>query len=129
RTSSISHDGSGVLADVPSPFQAARYHSLVIARPSLPSCLRVTAVAEDDGEIMAVEHREHPVVGVQFHPESAATEYGYWMIDRFIRGNEARITDRATAADGLDMAPREEPPLTGRPEGLHHAPPSVELVR
>jgi anthranilate synthase component 2 len=127
RTSSISHDRSGVLADVPSPFQAARYHSLVIARASLPSCLRVTAVADEDGEIMAVEHREHPVSGVQFHPESAATEYGYWMIERFLHGDEAR-RDRSTGADGLET-PYSEAPRPGRPGGLHDAPPSVELVR
>jgi len=128
RTSSIAHDRSGVLADVPSPFDAARYHSLVISRASLPSCLRVTAVAEDDGEIMAVEHRDHPVAGVQFHPESAATEYGYWMIERFLRGDQARTTERSTGADGLNTAHRESR-RSGRPEGLHHAPPSVELVR
>ena len=93
RTSSITHDRSGVLADVPSPFHAARYHSLVIARSSLPSCLRVTATADDDGEIMAVEHRENPVVGVQFHPESAATEYGYWILDRFLHGSMKREPD------------------------------------
>ncbi len=74
RTSPIVHDGSGVFAGLPSPFQAARYHSLVIARASLPNSLRVTAWSADDGEIMAVEHREHPTIGVQFHPESAATE-------------------------------------------------------
>src|SRR5256714_7854623 len=127
RTSAIAHDSTGVLADLPSPFQAARYHSLVIARPSLPSCLRVTAAADDDNEIMAVEHRTHPVTGVQFHPESAATEYGYWILDRFIRGNDAR-REWASGADGVNTAPRDaERP--GRPEGLHDAPPSVELVR
>src|SRR5438876_4592314 len=105
RTSTIVHERSGVLADVPSPFQAARYHSLVIARPSLPSCLRVTAVSEDDDEIMAVEHREHPVSGVQFHPESAATEYGYWILDRFIRGDRAG-REWATGADGVTLERR-----------------------
>jgi len=122
RTSAIVHERSGVLADVPSPFQAARYHSLVIARPSLPSCLRVTAVSGDDGEIMAVEHREHPVSGVQFHPESAATEYGYWILDRFIRGGAERARDLSTGADGLDSdRPKDTPPP--------FVPPSVELVR
>src|SRR5436309_2131244 len=75
RTSPIAPDGSSVFTGLRSPLHAARYHSLVIARPSLPDSLRITAVAGDDGEIMAVEHRVHPVVGVQFHPESAATEY------------------------------------------------------
>ena len=127
RTSAIVHDNTGVLSDLPSPFQAARYHSLVIARASLPACLRVTAAAGDDNEIMAVEHRTHPVTGVQFHPESAATEYGYWILDRFIRGNDAR-REWASGADGVD-APRRETARPGGPEGLHDAPPSVELVR
>ena len=77
RTSPVAHDGSSVFAGLPSPIRVARYHSLVIAPSSLPPSLRVIATSNDDGEIMAVEHREHPVVGVQFHPESAATEYGY----------------------------------------------------
>ena len=122
RTSTITHDRSGVLADVPSPFQAARYHSLVIARSSLPSCLRVTAVADDDGEIMAVEHREHPVVGVQFHPESAATEYGYWILERFLHGSVRRQKVLATGADGVDRARVDEAPQV-------FVPPAVELVR
>jgi anthranilate synthase/aminodeoxychorismate synthase-like glutamine amidotransferase len=122
RTSSITHDRSGVLADVPSPFQAARYHSLVIARSSLPSCLRVTATSADDGEIMAVEHRQHPVVGVQFHPESAATEYGYWILDRFLHGPVRRATVPATGADGLDHVRLDEAAPV-------FVPPAVELVR
>jgi anthranilate synthase/aminodeoxychorismate synthase-like glutamine amidotransferase len=121
RTSPITHDRSGVLADVPSPFQAARYHSLVIARSSLPSCLRVTATA-DDGEIMAVEHRQHPVVGVQFHPESAATEYGYWILDRFLHGPIKRETVPATGADGLDLVHQDDATEV-------FVPPAVELVR
>ena len=127
RTSTISHDQTGVLTDLPTPFQAARYHSLVIARPTLPSCLRVTAVSEDDGEIMAVEHMTHPVSGVQFHPESAATEYGYWILDRFIRGDRAS-REWATGADGMTLE-RREASQSSRPEGLHYAPPSVDLVR
>ena len=122
RTSSITHDRSGVLADVPSPFHAARYHSLVIARSSLPSCLRVTATADDDGEIMAVEHREHPVVGVQFHPESAATEYGYWILDRFLHGSATREPVPATGADGLDHVQLDDATQV-------FVPPAVELVR
>ena len=121
RTSPIVHDGTGVLADLPSPFQATRYHSLVIARATLPSCLRATAVAQDDGEIMAVEHVTHPVSGVQFHPESAATEYGYWILDRFIHRDRAR-RERATGADGAMLTP---PSVTAE----RFVPPSVELVR
>src|SRR3954462_2844213 len=68
RTSPIAHDSSGIFAGLPAPFRAAPDHSLVIARTTLPASLRVVASAEDDGEIMAVEHRTHRVVGVQFHP-------------------------------------------------------------
>ena len=100
RTSPVRHDGSSVLAGLPSPFHVTRYHSLVIARATLPAELRVIATAVDDDEIMAVEHRTHPVVGVQFHPESAATQYGYAMLDRFLRGERSRPADLPTLADG-----------------------------
>ncbi len=118
KTSRIHHDGSGVFADLPSPFIATRYHSLVIAPASLPSSLRVTATS-DDGEIMAVEHREHPVIGVQFHPESALTEYGYRVLDRFLRGDDARG----------DMLPDRADLAFASPEVDQFVPPPVELVR
>jgi anthranilate synthase/aminodeoxychorismate synthase-like glutamine amidotransferase len=89
RTSFVEHDGSTIFEGIPSPFRATRYHSLAILRQSLPECLRVIASATDDGEIMAVAHREYPVVGVQFHPESAATEYGYQLLNRFVHGGTA----------------------------------------
>ena len=97
KTSRIVHDGTSVFAGLPSPLRVARYHSLVIAPESLPASLRVTARAEDDGAIMAVEHREHPVVGVQFHPESAATHHGYAMVDRFLKGAVRRGLGAAAA--------------------------------
>jgi len=122
RTSPIAHDGSSVLAGLPSPFPAARYHSLVIARDTLPTSLRPFAFAEDDGEIMAVEHQTDPVIGVQFHPESAATEYGYWILDRFISG--ARTRTLPTGADGADARP--DP---GERRSTPFVPPPVELVR
>ena len=124
RTSSVSHDGSSILAGLPSPIRVARYHSLVIARASLPSSLRVIASSDDDGEIMAVEHRTHPVVGVQFHPESAASEFGYLMLDRFLHGNRSRPDELPTRADGVReaMRPREE-------SAVRFVPPPVELVR
>ena len=125
KTSVILHDGSGIFADVPSPLRVARYHSLVIARESLPDSLRVVATARDDGEIMAVEHRQHPVVGVQFHPESAATEYGYAMLDRFLRGEGSVPRDLAARADG---APGSPPPIAEQSE-TPFVPPSVEHVR
>ena len=118
KTSRIHHDGEGLFANVPSPFTATRYHSLVIAPDSLPSALRVTATS-DDGEIMGVAHRTDPVVGVQFHPESALTEHGYWLIDRFLHGDRARATPLPDRAD-LAFAPRE------RRDDLV---PPVELVR
>jgi anthranilate synthase/aminodeoxychorismate synthase-like glutamine amidotransferase len=101
RTSEVAHDGTGVFAGLPSPLRVARYHSLVIGRASMPAALRITATSMDDGEIMAVEHRQHPVVGVQFHPESAASEYGYAIIERFLHGHDADITRLPRAADDL----------------------------
>ena len=83
KLSSIVHDQRGVFADVPSPFNATRYHSLAIERASLPPSLDVTATAED-GEIMAVRHRELPVEGVQFHPEAILTEHGKKILENFL---------------------------------------------
>jgi anthranilate synthase/aminodeoxychorismate synthase-like glutamine amidotransferase len=135
RTSSVAHDGSSIFAGLPSPLRVARYHSLVIARSSLPHSLRVIASADDDGEIMAVEHREHPVVGVQFHPESAASEYGYAMLARFLRGESARPDELPTRADGA-YEPAEAALPEARPwvAPRHDAdgafvPPPVDLVR
>ena len=125
KTSVITHDRSGIFADLPSPLRVARYHSLVIAKDSLPSSLRVLATARDDGEIMAVEHREYPVVGVQFHPESAASEYGYAMLDRFLRGDRSERRELAARADG---APGMPPPVADEPEHPF-VPPPVERVR
>jgi anthranilate synthase component 2 len=88
-TSAIRHDGRGVFQGIPSPFRATRYHSLVLSPDSVPSPLEVTAWAED-GEIMAVRHREHPVEGVQFHPESVLTEHGHRLLENFLRPAEAR---------------------------------------
>ena len=85
RTSEVIHDGSGVFAGIGSPLIGARYHSLVIAHGSLPPALRLVGYATDDGEIMAVEHVMHPVYGVQFHPESAATRHGHDLIANFLR--------------------------------------------
>ena len=88
KTSPIRHDGTGLFAGLPSPFTATRYHSLAIARDAVPRELRVTATASD-GEIMAVQHATHPVHGVQFHPESVLSEYGYAMLQRFLQGDAA----------------------------------------
>ena len=83
KISRISHDGTGIFTAIPNPFIATRYHSLVLEPASLPPDLQVTATA-DDGEIMAVRHRLHPVVGVQFHPESVLTECGYRLLANFL---------------------------------------------
>ena len=89
KTSPIHHNSTGVFSGLPSPFEATRYHSLVIERESLPDCLEITAWTERDGgidEIMGVRHRELPVQGVQFHPESILTEHGHRMLKNFLDG-------------------------------------------
>ena len=134
RTSLISHDGSSVFAGLPSPLRVTRYHSLVIARDSVPPALRVIGSARDDGEIMAVVHAEHPVVGVQFHPESVASEYGYTMLDRFLRGERSAADDLPSRADGAHAA-AEAPPSRSVPwasrwdEPDPFVPPPVGRVR
>lgn len=79
----IHHEGQGVFAGVPSPFEATRYHSLVVDRDSLPDSLKVTAWLED-GTIMGLQHRELPIHGVQFHPESIASEHGHTLLKNFL---------------------------------------------
>ena len=83
KTSMIHHRGEGVFSDLPTPFEATRYHSLVIERESIPKCFEVTAWT-DDGEIMGVRHRNHAVEGVQFHPESLLTEHGHKLLANFL---------------------------------------------
>ena len=86
KMSRLEHDGTGLFADIPSPFGVMRYHSLVVKRETLPACLDVTAVATDDStEIHALRHRDHPVWGVQFHPESILTEHGRTILVNFLR--------------------------------------------
>ncbi|MGH2748004.1 MAG: anthranilate synthase component II [Actinomycetota bacterium] len=84
KTSDISHEGTGVFASVPSPLVATRYHSLSIEESSMPESLRITATS-DDGTIMGVRHRELPVEGVQFHPESVLTTEGPRLLENFLR--------------------------------------------
>jgi len=83
KMGSIHHSGTGVFAGLPSPFQATRYHSLVVERASLPDCLEITAWLED-GTIMGLQHRELPIHGVQFHPESIASEHGHALLKNFL---------------------------------------------
>ena len=88
KTSRIRHGGKGVFAGLPDGFEATRYHSLVVDKASLPDCLEVTAWSEhEDGsmeEIMGLRHREYPVEGVQFHPESILTEHGHALLKNFL---------------------------------------------
>ncbi|PYJ49855.1 MAG: anthranilate/aminodeoxychorismate synthase component II [Verrucomicrobia bacterium] len=83
KSSMIRHNGSALFSDLPTPFEAGRYHSLVVERSSLPDCLEITAES-DDGEIMALRHREFPVQGVQFHPESVLTRDGKEILTSFL---------------------------------------------
>lgn len=84
RTSEIFHDGRGVFGDLPAPLTACRYHSLVAEESSLPECLEVSARTAD-GTVMAIRHRNRPLVGVQFHPESILTTGGYSLLANFLR--------------------------------------------
>jgi len=84
KTSIIVHDGRGVFAGITAPFEAGRYHSLVIAADSVPDALEVSARTKDDGTIMAVRHKTYPVHGVQFHPESVLTEEGRRILRNFL---------------------------------------------
>jgi len=89
KTSRIRHEGLGVFAGLPDAYEATRYHSLVVAQDTLPACLEVTAWTDnEDGsfdEIMGLRHREHPVEGVQFHPESILTEHGHALLKNFLQ--------------------------------------------
>jgi len=84
KVSEVSHNGKGVFEDVKSPFNATRYHSLVVDADSVPDCLEVTAQTSD-GLIMALQHKEYDIYGVQFHPESIASEYGHDMLRNFLK--------------------------------------------
>lgn len=85
KQSVIEHNGESVFQGIDSPIKIARYHSLAVKEEGLPDCLRILARTED-GEIMAMRHKEYPVVGLQFHPESIYTEHGKRIIDNFVNG-------------------------------------------
>jgi anthranilate synthase/aminodeoxychorismate synthase-like glutamine amidotransferase len=84
KTSEIRHGGTGVFAGLPDPLTATRYHSLVVARDTLPDCLEITAETVD-GVVMGLRHREHPIQGVQFHPEAILTDAGHDLLRNFLR--------------------------------------------
>lgn len=83
KTSPIIHQGESIFAGLPNPFTATRYHSLIVDRASLPACLGITAETAE-GEIMGLQHKEYPIVGVQFHPESIISEHGHQMLRNFL---------------------------------------------
>jgi anthranilate synthase/aminodeoxychorismate synthase-like glutamine amidotransferase len=89
RTSPIVHEGTGVFKGLPSPFEATRYHSLLVERASLPDCLEITAWTAE-GEIMGLRHRQHPIEGVQFHPESILTTSGKELVGNWVATLEKR---------------------------------------
>ena len=94
KTSAIHHLGSGLFQGIPTPFCATRYHSLVVERQSLPSCLEATAWT-DDGLVMALAHREMNIHGVQFHPESIASEHGHRLLNNFLALARTKLGDAA----------------------------------
>ena len=83
KMGTMHHTGNGVFAGLPTPFQATRYHSLIVDRATLPDCLEITAALADD-TIMGLRHRELPIEGVQFHPESIASEHGHALLKNFL---------------------------------------------
>jgi anthranilate synthase/aminodeoxychorismate synthase-like glutamine amidotransferase len=104
RTSLVEHGSAGLFSGVPSPFEACRYHSLVVAERDLPAEVRVTARALDDGCIMAIEHASRPLFGVQFHPEAVLTAHGYTILANFLA-----IAGCTVASDSAQLAATEHP--------------------
>jgi anthranilate synthase component 2 len=98
KTSMVSHDGGGVFRALPSPFEATRYHSLVVCPRSLPACLQVSAWTGEHGsdsfEIMGLRHRELALEGVQFHPEAILTQHGHALLANFLGGARTRLPSR-----------------------------------
>ncbi|MEZ6124200.1 MAG: aminodeoxychorismate/anthranilate synthase component II [Planctomycetaceae bacterium] len=87
KTSQIHHNSHGIFKGLPNPFSATRYHSLIVPKETVPDCLEITAWVDDPGqgfEVMGLQHREYPVHGVQFHPESFLTEHGYDLLRNFL---------------------------------------------
>ncbi|MGV1037824.1 MAG: aminodeoxychorismate/anthranilate synthase component II [Candidatus Nanopelagicales bacterium] len=100
KTSLVEHDGVGVLAGIPSPFTATRYHSLAVERDTVPAELEITAATES-GVVMALRHRDLPIEGVQFHPESVLTEYGHLLLANWLKA----CGDQDAVARSVGLAP------------------------
>ena len=96
KLTAVQHRGEGIFQDIPTPFMATRYHSLVVERGSLPDCFSVTAETEN-GLIMGLAHRNLPIHGVQFHPESIASEHGHRLLGNFLRLAGLNAPSRAVA--------------------------------
>ncbi len=94
KLGAMHHEGAGVFAGLPSPLMATRYHSLIVDRATLPEALEVTAWLED-GTIMGLRHRDLPIEGVQFHPESIASQHGHAMLANFLKSAGINVTERA----------------------------------
>ena len=99
KTSIVEHDGRGVFAGLTGPFEAARYHSLIVASDDVPASLEVSARTRGDGIIMGLRHRELPVEGVQFHPESVLTEHGHLMLANWLE--QCGDTGAVARSEGL----------------------------
>ena len=109
KTSPIFHNSSGLFRGLPNPFNATRYHSLVVERDSLPDCLEITAWTED-GEIMGIRHKTLAIEGVQFHPESILTEHGHQLLANFLetmRRNQVRLCAKRACNVNDMMKPQE----------------------
>lgn len=103
KTSLITHTGKGIFDGLPSPFTATRYHSLIVEDDNLPDCLEVTATS-DESLIMGLQHKEHPIFGVQFHPESIASDWGHLILANFLQTAGFNINPGVLAA----KAPRQK---------------------
>ena len=90
KVSLIQHNNSELFKDITNPFKATRYHSLIVKKNSLPKSLEITSETES-GEIMSIKHKDSPVYGVQFHPESIATEFGHKLLENFLRINKCKV--------------------------------------
>jgi anthranilate synthase/aminodeoxychorismate synthase-like glutamine amidotransferase len=102
KASLITHDGEGVFRGLLSPFRAIRYHSLVVAKESVPACLKITAESEE-GEVMGLRHREHPIEGIQFHPESVLTEFGKDLLRNWVEGLSGEGMGGSNPMGGFDV--------------------------